>query len=431
LITAHDMAMQRLAAPGPIVPAARAAAVPLRERILLFVLFISVLLSSVAFIEPSPHDMMMPVLAGACIAAGVRFERRIAPLFIMLLIFNAGGLFALLDVPDQQQTIQFAATSLYLALAAVMYGCLFADNTMARLHTMRSAYIITAVFAALLGMAAYYHLVPGYDVLTWADRVRSTFKDPNVFGPFLILPALLLIASMIDRGVRVRDFVGTLILLVGILYSYSRGAWINFAISVFVLLTLLFLTAPTMRARMRPIALALILAAIVALGVIALLSIHSVRSMLLERAQLQPYDLGQGGRFELQEIAIGTVLAHPLGLGPFEFARIFGGTQQHNVYLQSFLVYGWLGGVTYVTIIATTLVIGLRNALRRTPWQLYLITTYAAFVGIVCESFVIDSDHWRHFFLILGIIWALSAANSKLVSGKIKPRPPLPARVAA
>jgi len=29
----------------------------------------------------------------------------------------------------------------------------------------------------------------------------------------------------------------------------------------------------------------------------------------------------------------------------------------------------------------------------------------------VLEGFVIDTDHWRHFFLLLGMIWGLSAAT--------------------
>jgi hypothetical protein len=27
------------------------------------------------------------------------------------------------------------------------------------------------------------------------------------------------------------------------------------------------------------------------------------------------------------------------------------------------------------------------------------------------EGFVIDTDHWRHFFLLLGMIWGLAAAT--------------------
>jgi hypothetical protein len=29
----------------------------------------------------------------------------------------------------------------------------------------------------------------------------------------------------------------------------------------------------------------------------------------------------------------------------------------------------------------------------------------AAFIGMALEGLVIDSDHWRHFFLLMGMIW--------------------------
>jgi hypothetical protein len=113
-------------------------------------------------------------------------------------------------------------------------------------------------------------------------------------------------------------------------------------------------------------------------------------------------------------LALNSVLTFPNGMGPFEFARVHG-LQQHNVYLQAFLVYGWVGGVSYVLLLLTTTLVGLRTALVRTPWQPYLITAVAAFVGEMAEGFVIDTDHWRHFYLLLGMIWGLSAATFKAV----------------
>ena len=62
-------------------------------------------------------------------------------------------------------------------------------------------------------------------------------------------------------------------------------------------------------------------------------------------------------------------------------------------------------------LLLSTLWIGLRTLLLRTPWQPYLITAYATFVGEVVEGFVIDTDHWRHFYLLLGMIWGLAAAT--------------------
>ena len=42
-------------------------------------LFVTVLLSSIAFIEPSPHDVMMFVLLAMCVAARVPFDRKLVP----------------------------------------------------------------------------------------------------------------------------------------------------------------------------------------------------------------------------------------------------------------------------------------------------------------------------------------------------------------
>ena len=145
--------------------------------------------------------------------------------------------------------------------------------------------------------------------------------------------------------------------------------------------------------------------------------------MFKERAQLiQSYDVGSGGRFLLQEMALKELLNYPLGMGPFEFSRVYG-LQQHNVYLQAFLVYGWAGGMAYLTLLAATLWTALRTMFVRTPWQPYLICAFAAFVGEMLEGFVIDTDHWRHFFLLLGMIWGLGAATFNYTRGVQVPAP--------
>jgi hypothetical protein len=413
LITARDMALPGLAVHGlsPAAPVALA----LRERVLLMVLYVSVLLSSIAVIEPSPHDLMMPVLAAACIIAGVRFDRRVLLLFLLLLIWNAGGLMSLLNVPGQEKTIQYTATSIYLSLAAVMYGCLFAEHTMPRLGTLRAAYVLTAVICSLEAVAGYFHLFPGSDFFLHMDRGAGTFKDPNVFGPFLIWPILVVIQRIISKRVALLDLVILGILSIGLFLSFSRGAWVHMAVSVAMLLGLMFLSAPDTRSRMRLITLTAICAVGVTAVILALLSLDSVREMFQPRAHaVEYYDVGQGGRFRLQELALDALLDHPNGMGPFEFARIHG-VQQHNVYLQAFMVYGWIGGVSYLIMLAATMFFGLRTVFIKTPWQPYLITALAAFAGEMVEGAVIDSDHWRHFFLLLGMIWALAIATTNAV----------------
>jgi len=390
--------------------AAGAAHQALGRRLLNAILFVTLALSSIAFIEPSPHDIMMIVLLGACVAARVPFDRKLVPLLALLIVWLIGGLLSLTQVPDQRLTIQYDGTSIYLGIAAVLFACLFCDGDMARLKILRRGYLLAALVATAAGYAGFFHLVPHYQIFLDNARVSATFKDPNVFGPFLIFPLLLLIIGLMTRGVRIGGLILAMALLGGLFLSFSRGAWLHFAVSAVVAVTLLFaVSEPRMRTRIVLLGIAATVAA--ALVVAALISIGSVHDLFLERAKaIQPYDIGPGGRFWEQRLALGQILDHPNGMGPFEFSRIFG-TQQHDVYMQGFLVYGWLGGAAYATLVLVTLIVGIRSAIIATPWQPYLIAAYAAFVGEAFEGFIVDTDHWRHFFLLLGLIWGLTAAT--------------------
>jgi len=398
----------------PTAPVAAPAA-SLRERLLLVMLFVTVLASSLAFIEPSPHDALMGVLAVAALIAGVRIDRTLLVPLLLLVVWNFSGLLALMHVPGEEKTIQYTATSIYLAIAGLLFAALFTQNIMARLTAMRTAYVLTAVIATGLGAIGYFDWHGLGEVFAPIGRASGAFKDPNVFGPFLIWPTLFLLDRMIARQIRFTDVIVVGILCFGLLLSFSRGAWFHFGVSCLVMIGLAFLTAPSTRGRLR--VLALTATAVVALLLLFafLMSFESIAQMLKERAQLlQSYDVGQGGRFVLQELALGALLQFPTGMGPFEFARVHG-TQQHNVYLQAFLVYGWLGAMAYFLLLMSTVMVGLRTALVRTPWQPYLITAVAAFIGEVAEGFVIDTDHWRHFYLLLGLVWGLAAATLREV----------------
>ena len=394
-----------------------AATAALSQRLLNIVLFVAVLTSSIAFIEPSPHDGLMIILFATCVAARVRFDRKIVPLTLLLAIWLIGALFAVIPVLDQKQTVQYVATSIYLVIAAIMYACLFCDGDPVRLIILRRAYIVAALIATVAGYVGFFHLLPGSDIFLANDRVSATFKDPNVYGPFLIYPLLLLLIDFMIRGLRVMSFTVMIFLFGGLLLSFSRGAWAHFVFSAVVAVALLLAAAPEPRLRQRIVLFSMAALIGMVLFVVVLISIPSVHDMFLERAKaIQPYDIGPGGRFWEQRLALGVILEHPNGLGPFEFFRVYG-TQQHDVYMQAFLVYGWIGGAAYFALVLVTLGIGLRAALVPAPWQVYLIAAYAAFAGEAMEGFIVDTDHWRHFFLILGLVWGLTAASINLRRG--------------
>ena len=156
------------------------------------VLFVTVLTSSIAFIEPSPHDGLMIILLATCVAARVRFDRKIAPLMLLLAIWLFGALF--LAHPGDRSEANRSNMSLrppILCVAAMMFACLFCDGDLVRLVIVRRAYIIAALIATAAGYIGFFHLLPGSDIFLANDRVSATFKDPNVYGPFLIFPLLL------------------------------------------------------------------------------------------------------------------------------------------------------------------------------------------------------------------------------------------------
>jgi hypothetical protein len=375
----------------------------------------------VAFVEPSPHDALMGVLAIACLVAGVRFNRTLVMMVICLVIFNVSGLISLINALDIPKTIQYAVTSVYLAIAAILFACLFAENTVPRLTAMRTGYVISAVCVAFAGAAGYFHAFPGAQIFAPEGRALGAFKDPNVFSPYLIWPALFLTQRLLVQRIALLDLAGLGALLLGLLLSFSRGAWFHFAVSALIMIALSFLTAPTQKTRLRIFGLSAVSVALLAAAVVVLISIPSVQLMFNERVHLiNSYDVGQGGRFRMQELAVTAVLQSPDGLGPFGFATARG-VQQHNQYLQAFLVYGWVGGLSYIVLLLSTVYVGLRSVFHRTPWQPYMITALAAFLGEMAEGFVIDTDHWRHFFLLLGMIWGMAAAT--LRPGR-QPAPP-------
>lgn len=401
---------------GP--PASKHAVANPAAKLVSALLFLTILVSPLVVIEPAPYEFLIAILGAACFLAKIPFNRRLLPLLFLLLVWNLGGAIALTSVLDGEKDARYMMISVFMAISTIIFACLFSDQdaSLSRLRLMRRAYILAAFIAAIIGTLGYLNTPPGAMALfATLGRAHSTFKDPNVFGPFLILPLMMLAYSLLTQGLRVMRMVAFLVIALGLLLCFSRGAWIHCAISAVVMLLLMFLTAPDTRTRAKLTALSIIALAAVAGLIVFALSFDVIGDMFKERARLiQPYDAGSSmGRFNLQQLALAEILDNPFGMGPYGFTYRHG-LQQHNVYLQAFLVYGWTGGMAYVTLVLLTLTLGLRTALMRSPWQPYAITAFATFVGVVIESFVIDTDHWRHYFLLMGIIWGTYIATLRV-----------------
>lgn len=126
----------------------------------------------------------------------------------------------------------------------------------------------------------------------------------------------------------------------------------------------------------------------------------------------QSYDVGETGRFGTQLTSLPYLLEAPFGFGPHKYSTMFH-QDPHDVYINGFASYGWLGGFAYIAFVLSTWFVGIRYALFHTPWKDFHSAAFATFLGLSLEGFVIDTDHWRHFFLLAGLVWGLSAATIK------------------
>src|SRR5579862_1516446 len=147
---------------------------------------------AIVFIEPSPYELVTLTAAVLFFATGLRLRLVFMPLVLLLVLLNVGYSIGAIPLYDQSDVFNWIMTSWYMALTVIFFAMVLAEDTLARLDMLRRGLVVGAMIASLAGIAGYFHLVPGeHDLLTLYERARGTFKDPNVYGAFLVLPALL------------------------------------------------------------------------------------------------------------------------------------------------------------------------------------------------------------------------------------------------
>jgi O-antigen ligase len=364
------------------------------------------------FIEPGPYEIVGVTTIVLFALAGLTLNTALTPLVLLLILLNVGYATAVVQVSDQSKAVTWVLISVFMAGTAVFYAGMLGINTRRRLDLLMSGYLTAAVIAALAAIIGYFQLIGGAaDLFVLYGRARGTFNDPNVLGAFLVLPSLLTLQSMLAGRRFVRNTVLLLIMLAALLLSFSRGAWGQFVFAATMMMALTFFTSRLGIERVRILVVAMLGVVAVTVLVAALLSLPQVADLFTERASLeQSYDIGRYGRFGRYALGADLALEHPFGIGPLQFARFFT-EDAHNTFLNEFMSGGWLAGFAYFTLSLVSVAMGARFMFVRTPWQAGYHAVYSAYVGTIAESVIIDIDHWRHYFLILGVLWGLMAAS--------------------
>ena len=386
------------------------------EGLALGVLWLVMTTGGIVFREPAPIDALMMMVLSAALVLGIRIERGLWPPAILLAVYVAFEALGSAQAPKIGDTLVYSLVTLYLSASGLLIACLVAWNPARVLPVILSAIAVAALIATVAGIAGYFSLFGGADELfTKFGRAKGTFKDPNVFAPFLILPMMYAFMRLLTLG-PFGGIVWTpviLALFAGLFLSFSRGAWLHAAVSSMVLLGFAWAFVPSRGIRARAVLVAAAGAAVLAFGITWALSIQEIGSLFAERASLeQSHDLGAQGRFAGQVKAVAVIVQEPFGIGTTAFER-YHHEQPHNVYLNVFLNAGWVGGLAYLALVALTLARALPLATRPGRYQLLAIPIVACFLGLAVEGLIIDTDRWRHFYWIVGMIWGLSVADMR------------------
>jgi len=373
--------------------------------------------STIVLSEPAVADVLM---AGVIFAVPLLGAARFGMLttanlaaWLVIVALGIGGtwLSATFDTAIKHQLV-----TLFLALGSVVLAGYIAKDPLPRFNLVMWAYTLACLVATLAALLGYFRLLPeAYDLFTSYGRARGTFKDPNVFGAALV-PAITFAAWIMLRETACRALFAAglaLLLALGLLISFSRGAWVSAIVALVLMAWVLFVRSRRRSDFKRFGLVALIGTAGVLIAFGAAMQIDEVRKLLEERASLdQSYDQGPEGRFGGQDKARNLILENPLGIGTNTFREVYHHEEPHNVYLSMFLNAGWIGGLAYVLSVAATLFAGLKLSFRSSALQGPLLVSTAAFAAMAFEGAIIDSDHWRHFFIVMACVWGLVDATA-------------------
>lgn len=369
---------------------------------------IGLLLLAVVRFQPAPTDAVFALVICTAVLSGRFHPSRVPSVVIGLL----GALLALdaisaIESVSIGTALSFFSITLYLALFAIWLASYV--DCRRRSKQVVVWYLTAALISAALGVLAVLAPIPGRGTLLFDGRAEGFFKDPNVFGPFLI-PALLIlleetVAPRLLPAPRRLKLSGVILLGLGVLFSYSRAAWLDLAVALVTMLAVLLLRRHGARTTARLLA---VLFVILVSGGTAI-AVSGSGSFLQERAALQGYD---ASRFSAQAAGISLGEHHPIGVGPGQVDVILP-LSTHNAYVRAFAEQGPLGLLLVLALLLGTLGFAARNAVHgRDTYGIGSAVLLAAWCGLLVNSAVIDTLHWRHLWIVAALIWAGAARSA-------------------
>lgn len=348
--------------------------------------------------EPAPWDVAVAVWIVLLVVELRRRALRFQSQYLMLLLAFVflHVLLGLYWAGNSAGLFRYATITVFLAASSLGFQVV-TDNIERALVALR-VFVVAAAVAATTGSFLYLAGDVGPD-----GRARGFFKDPNVYGAFLAAGLLIVVARwFVLRQIRRTDYPLCGLLCVGILFSFSRGALINLGAGLL----------PIFLACRRSIRRGVVAAATIGLVMLATASIAGVSGFAMQRFTSRG-TVSEEFRVVAMQEGWQLFVENPLGIGPGQFQqREFvvkpavgvAGLGAHNTLLRVATELGVAGLLLWTCLTFFTLRCCWRNRHHPVDEVRFLAIACAAILaGMTAQGFVLDTLHWRHLWMFMGL----------------------------
>lgn len=335
--------------------------------------------------------------------------------FWLLLFFVFCGLSLVNSGPFLSKSL----TALFMKWGEYAMVFLLFREALDRPARLKRACWAVLITAAVVGIDSLFQFLMGHDIFyarpllpgPHFQALTATFKNSNNLGSYLALVTPVALAmAVIATGPRTRWILRalTLGLILCLLFTFSRGAWIGFIGG------LIFMTLISKRWRILLAALLLFI-----LAILTNTSLSSRAAPVLSLATEQPSS-GFSERSELVEIGFQLIRENPFlgkGLGTFmdycgQRTLVAHTDYAHNCYLQMWAESGIFSLLAFLLFIGTLLGKGVR-ALKRAEDPLLLGLLGGIFAFLIHSFFDTQFYSIGQSFLLWSMLGVLAAVIQK------------------
>jgi O-antigen ligase len=370
-------------------------------------------------VEPAPTDALFAVALAAMMLAKLKAVRVIGPVeTVALLVYLWFTLLSLSfgTIVSQFGALRAAGVEVYLALLFLMTAYFARVEGDRAFRMIMLMLLIGGLMTSIVGLLAYADLLPNNAIFfrdQYRTRIQSTFKDPNVLGPYLVMSILFTfwVAVAVDRFRLLAAAAGGVMLLC-LVVTFSRGAWIHMLVTMLLFFFFLLLfrrtALPTLITGVATIMTILLIGTIFGEDIAESAS----DSYLGQRLSLQSYD---DDRFEAIGIGFSFMLENPLGVGPNQ-SKAFYGREPHNTFVILAINNGIPAALGFLVLYLAACYRCLVKTLRQEDGWLKYAFLLSIMTGLFILMNVVGSLHWRHLYVLIGLAYGTYRSNNIFVN---------------